>query len=154
MREKLKAIRSVLRVHELMEEMREAELLRVVAEAREVERAIALQREIAQSASNGWRNALLDDDNLTASVSVVRQKLAHGREARLIPMLSETERRSDELRVRYIDSSRWTERVSRLTRKIEDEVKAAEEKRLQRETDERYLSRRRWAQSKLASPER
>lgn len=144
MRERLKAMRRVLRVQELMEEIREAELLRAVAEVREADRAIELQRAIAQSSSREWRNALSGGDELTVSVSGVRQKAARGREARLMPLLGERERRSDESRQKHLDSRQWAEKMRRLTRKIEEGLAGVEEKRSQREADERYLSRRRW----------
>ena len=152
--ERVKTMRRVLRVHELIEEMREAELLRIVAEVREAQRAIESQRAIAQLSSMEWRSALAGGDELTASVSAARQKSAHGREARLIPLLRDRERRSDESRERHIDSRQWTEKVNRLTERIEEELEAAEEKRLQREADERYLSRRRWTGLKMDSRDR
>jgi hypothetical protein len=148
MRERLKALRRVLRVHELIEEMREAELLRAATEVREAELAIATQRAIVRSSSAEWRDALLRDDRVASSVSVVEQKAARWREALLVPVLTEREQRSNMSRERHLASRQWTERMRRLTEQVEENLNGMEDKRLQGEADDRYLSRRRWTQSK------
>ncbi|MBS1798842.1 MAG: hypothetical protein JSS95_03360 [Acidobacteria bacterium] len=154
MHDRLKAMRRVQRVHELIEEMHKAELLRVVAEVQETKRAIGRQRAIAQSAAMEWRNALGGGDGLVASFSVVRRTAARGHELRLVPLLREKERRSEESRQRYFDSRQWTEKTKRLSEKVEDDLEALEEKRLQREADERFLARRRWIQLKSDADKR
>jgi hypothetical protein len=153
MRERLMAQRRVLRVHELIEEMREAELLRAVTEMREVERTVATQRTIAELSAMGWRNALFGDDRIGASVSAVQQRSANWREELLLPVLSERKHRSEVSRERHLDSRQWTERMRWLAKQTEESLEEMEERRLQRESDDRYLSRQRWAQSKSGTPD-
>lgn len=151
MRERLKALQRVLRVHELIEEMREAEAQQAAAEVRETERAIGRQHAIAQASAMEGREALAGGDRMVWSLASAQQEVARWRAERLTPVLSERERRSNVSRARHIDSRQWSERMRRLVEQVAGNLEEMEEKRMQRERDDRYLSRRRWKQAKRSS---
>jgi hypothetical protein len=153
MHERLKALRRVLHVHELIEEMHESESQRAAAEVRAAEYAIGTERGIAQLARLEGHKALLDGDRLGWSFASVQQGIARRREVRLAPVLSEREQRSNAARERHVDSRQWSERMKRLVEQAEGSLEEMEDKRTQREADDRYLSRKRWMQSKKDTDE-
>ena len=149
MRERLTALRRLTAVYQMIEETHSIEARRSAASVAEAQSAIHAEETRSYEARIAGREALLTDDRTGWSLAIVREEIADQRKRLFEPILEAREKRSEEARMRYLESRLRSDRIKRLTENASARAAEERKRRTQAEADDCFLSRRRWQQRTL-----
>lgn len=151
MRERLGALRRLVALYGVVEEMHSAELQRRTAAVREVQQAIGTQWEVARSARMNGREALTLGDPMGWTMAETLREKADWKRRRLDEIRLGREELSDVAKEQYDASRLKSEQVKRVVERVRERIEMEEGRRLQGTSDDRFLARRRWtdAQDKM-----
>ncbi|MEO6807138.1 MAG: hypothetical protein ABI286_10150 [Edaphobacter sp.] len=144
MQRRLKTLQRLVTLYAAVEEMHSIELQRVTAAVRETQRAIGVQREVAESARTDGRGALLTGDRIGRMMAESQQESAAWRRRGLEQIRLEREELNDAAREQYVASRLKREQMKRVLEDIASRMETEEGRRMQAASDDRFLARRRW----------
>jgi hypothetical protein len=148
MRQRLEMLRRLVSLYAVVEEMHSSELQRMTAAVRETEHAIVMEQDVAKSAWIDGRGALAMGDRVGWLISEVQQKTAGGQRQRLEQVLQEREQLNDTAKQQYMASRLRREQVKGVLDEIAARIEIEDERRTQSASDDRFLARLRWSNSK------
>lgn len=148
MQTRLETLRRLAALYAAVEEMHSAELQRMTAAVREAQQVIEVEQEIARSARVDGRAALLGGDQACWMMSETLQETAAWRRGRLERIRLEREELNDAAREQYVASRLKREQVKRVFDDIAARMEIEEGRRMQAASDDRFLARRRWTDSR------
>jgi hypothetical protein len=148
MQPRLETLRRLVTMYSAVEEMRSTELQRTTAAVREAQQAIGVQRNTARSARVDGRGALLDGDGMRWRVAETRQAAAGLRRRGLEQIRLEREERNDAAREQYMASRLKREQIKCVIDDIAARIEIEEGRRTQAASDDRFLARRRWTDTR------
>jgi hypothetical protein len=128
----------------VVEEMHSLELQRMTAAVQEAQQAIEVQQQVARSARFGGRDALMADDRMGWEIAETQRESAGWKRRRLEQMRLEREVLSDAAREQYLASRIKSEQMKRLAESVSAQAGIEEGRRVQAASDDRFLARRRW----------
>jgi hypothetical protein len=135
-------------LYEMVERMHSAELQRAMSMAREVEQAIETQRTIVRATEFDRREALVIGDRMGWSFADTQQEIAAWRAGRLEETRVKREELSGVARERYAASHLRSEQMNRVVGGVAARVEMEEGRRAQAMTDDRFLSRKLWVETR------
>lgn len=150
MRARLKMLRRLRGLHDLVERTHAVALEQRVTEVREAELAVDLQRAAARSAAREGRAALIVDDRMGRSLAEAQWELAGWRRKGLESIRKEREALRAAAQEQYVVSRVKSEQMRRVVDSVADRLAIEEGRRNQAATDDRYLSRRLWVETQRA----
>src|ERR1700722_9903771 len=148
MRQRLEMLRRLVGLYAVVEEMHSAELQRKTAAVREAELALVVEQDVAKSARIDGRGALAMGDRVGWLISEVQQKTAGGQRQRLEQVLQEREQLNDTAKQQYMASRLRREQVKGVLDEIAARIEIEDERQTQSASDDRFLARLRWSNSK------
>jgi hypothetical protein len=148
MRQRLEMLRRLVGLYAVVEEMHSAELQRMAAGVRETEHAIVAVQDVAKSARIDGRGALAMGDRVRWMISEIQQKTAGGRLQRLELLRQEREQSNDTAKQQYMASRLKREQVKSVLDEIAARIEIEDERRMQSDSDDRFLARCRWTDAK------
>jgi hypothetical protein len=131
-----------------VEEMHSTELQRMTAAVRETQQAIGVEQEVMRSARVDGRGALLAEDRVGWMIAETQQETAAWRRQGLERIRQEREELSDAAREQYVASRLRREQIKRILDDIAVRVEVEEGRRMQAASDDRFLARRRWTDTR------
>jgi hypothetical protein len=149
-RSRLKILRRLHGLHELVERTHAVELERRVSEVWETEQAIDRQGTAARSALFDGRAALTLGDRMEWSLAEVRWELARWRCDGLERIRAQREALRAAAQEQYVASRVKSEQMRHVVDGVETRVAIEEDRRSQAAADDRYLSRRLWVEARHA----
>ena len=144
MQQRLETLKRLAALYAAVEEMHSAELQRVTSTLREAQQAIGLEREIARSARQEERGALIVGDSVGRMMAETRHETAEFRRLALEQIRCEREELNDRARKQYVASRLKREQMKRVFDDIATRMGIEEGRRMQAVSDDRFLARRRW----------
>ena len=145
MSQRLRTLKRLVSLYEIVEEMHSLELQRMTAAVREAEQAITVQQRMAHSARFIGRDALIEGDRIGWTGSEIQRETADWKRQRLEQVRAEREVLNDAAREQYVASRLKSEQMKGVTENIAAQATIEEERRLQAALDDRFLARRRWS---------
>jgi hypothetical protein len=128
--------------------MHSAELKRMTAAVRETEQAIGAVQEVAQAARVDGRAALQGGDRACWVMSETQQETAAWRRRGLERIRLEREKLNDVAMEQYVASRLKREQIKRVFEDIAARMEIEEGRRMQAASDDRFLARRRWTDTR------
>lgn len=148
MRARIGALKRLVTLYGVVEEMHSVELQRATAAVREAQKAIGVQQDAAQSARRSGRKALTSGDQIERlSAEVLREK-ADWKRRWFDEIRTRREQFSDAAKQQYLASRLKSEQVRRVVDRARERVECEEVRRRQAASDDRYLARRRWTDAR------
>ena len=144
MQTRLEALRRLANLYAAVEQMHSAELQRTTAALRHAEQAIQTEQEVARSARNEGRGALLAGDRKSWMMAEIEQETSAWRRRGLDQIRLEREELSEVAREQYVASRLKREQMKRVFDDIAAGMEIEEGRRSQADSDDRFLARRRW----------
>jgi hypothetical protein len=145
---RLQTLKRLVTLYGIVEEMYSLELRQMTAAVHEAQQAIGVQQQVVRSARSDGREALMADDRVGWEIAQTQQDSAGWKRRRLEQIRSEREVLNDAAREQYVASRLKSEQMRRLA----DGVALREEieggRRLQAASDDRFLARRRWSDTR------
>ena len=151
MQSRLETLRRLVTLYAAVEEMHSVELQRMTAAVRETQQAIGLVQEIARSAREDGRTALLGEDRVCWMMAETQQETAAWRRRGLEQIRVEREELSDAAREQYVASRLKREQIKRVLDDIAARLEVEEGRRTQAASDDKFLARRRWTDARKAT---
>ena len=145
MRSRLEMLQRLVTLYSTVEEMHSVELQRMTAAVREVERALGVEREIARATLVDGRVALLAGDCANRIVAETQQEISGWRQRALERIRIQREELSDAAMRQYVASRLKKEQLKRVTDEMAARMDVEERRRVQAVSDDRFLARKRWA---------
>jgi hypothetical protein len=145
MRSRLEMLQRLVTLYSTVEEMHSVELQRMTAAVREVERAAGVEREIARAALVDGRVALLAGDCANRIVAETQEEISGWRQRALERIRIQREELSDAAMRQYVASRLKKEQLKRVTDEMAARMDVEERRRVQAVSDDRFLARKRWA---------
>ena len=145
MRSRLEMLQRLVTLYSTVEEMHSVELQRMTAAVREVERAAGVEREIARATLVDGRVALLAGDCANRIVAETQQEISGWRQRALERIRIQREELSDAAMRQYVASRLKKEQLKRVTDEMAARMDVEERRRVQAVSDDRFLARKRWA---------
>jgi hypothetical protein len=144
MQTRLGALRRLANLYAAVEELHSTEFQRMTAAVRETQNAIDAEQEIARSALNDGRGALLEGDRVSWIVAKTQQQAAAHRRQDLDQIRLGREELNEVAREQYVASRLKREQMKRVFDDIAAGMEIEERRRLQAASDDRFVARRRW----------
>jgi len=132
----------------VVERMHSVELQRATGVVLEAEQAIDAQRAIVRTAGFDGREALMQGDRMGYALAETKQEVAAWRGERLEEIRVKREELRGVVRERYAASRLKNEQMNRVVEGVAERVKTEEGRRFQATTDDRFLSRKLWMQTR------
>jgi hypothetical protein len=148
MQTRLATMQRLVALYLAVEEMHSTELQRMTAAVREAELAIAVVQEVARSANVAVRGALLAGDRANWMVAETQRETAAWRRRGLEQIRLEREELNTAAREQYVASRLKRMQIQRVFDDIAARMEIEEGRRLQAVSDDRFLARRRWTDSR------
>jgi hypothetical protein len=144
MHTRLETLQRLVTLYAAVEEMHSSELQRKAAAVREAQQAIGIEQEVARSARNDGRAALLVGDQVSWVMAESQKETAGWRRQRLEQIRLEREELNEAAREQYVASRLKREQMKRVCDDIAARMEIEEGRRSQAASDDRFLARRRW----------
>jgi hypothetical protein len=144
MQTRLLTLKRLAALYGMVEEMHSAELQRTEATVREVERAIGVQVAVSEAVDSERRHALGVGDRMAWTVAESLHDSTRRKQHQLQMICLEREGQSGVAREQYITSHLRSEQIKHVLEGVSEQIKIEEERRVQSESDARFLSRQRW----------
>jgi hypothetical protein len=144
MQTRLETLQRLVTLYAAVEEMHSIELQRKAAAVREAQQAIGIEQEVARSARNDGRAALLVGDQVSWVMAESQKETAGWRRQRLEQIRLEREELNEAAREQYVASRLKREQMKRVCDDIAARMEIEEGRRSQAASDDRFLARRRW----------
>jgi hypothetical protein len=144
MQTRLETLQRLVTLYAAVEEMHSTELQRKAAAVREAQQAIGIEQEVARSARNDGRAALLVGDQVSWVMAESQKETAGWRRQRLEQIRLEREELNEAAREQYVASRLKREQMKRVCDDIAARMEIEEGRRSQAASDDRFLARRRW----------
>lgn len=135
-------------LYEVVERMHSVELQLATSVVREAEQAIEKQRTIGFAAGFDGREALVMGDRMGWSFAETQREIAAWKRERLEPIRTEREELSMVARERYATSRVKSEQMNRVVEGVAARVEIKEGRRVQAASDDRFLSRKLWMETR------
>lgn len=148
MRERLATLKRLVNLYGVVEEMHSVELQRTTAAVREADQAIGVQREVARSARFDGRDALTVGDRMGWTMAETLRESAGRKRRWLDEIRLEREGLSDAAKEQYVASRLKNEQMKRVVDRVAERMEREEERRMQAVSDDRFLARRRWTDTR------
>lgn len=148
MRARLKRLQQVAALYGVVERMDAVELQRAESVVREAELAIETQRTIAHSAGLDGRQALVMEDRMGWSLAEMEREIAEWKQVQFEEIRQEREELSEAARERYAVSRLKSEKMNSVVDDVAERVETEEGRRFQATTDDRFLSRKLWMETR------
>ncbi|HEY6413158.1 MAG TPA: hypothetical protein VIX42_05695 [Edaphobacter sp.] len=150
MQPRLNRLKRMAALYGVVERMHSTELRRATSILREAELAIEGQRAIVRAVEFDGREALISGDRMDWSFAETQREIAAERGARLEQIRLSRETLSAAARERYTASRVKSEQMNRVVERDTWRVEMEEGRRVQIMTDERFLSRKLWMETREA----
>lgn len=144
MQSRMKTLQRLVTLYAAVEELHSTELQRMAAAVREVQLAIGIEQEMAQSTRLDGREALLVGDREKRVVVESQQETAAWRRQRLEQIRLRREELTDAAREQYVASRLKREQMKRVFDDIAERNEIEDVRRMQGTLDDNFLARRRW----------
>jgi hypothetical protein len=141
---RLEALRRLASLYAAVEQLHSAELQRTTAALRQAQHAIQTEQEMARSVRNEGRGALLAGDQMSWMMAETEQESSAWRRRGLDQIRLEREELSEVAREQYVASRLKREQTKRVFDDMAAGMEIEEGRRLQAESNDRFLARRRW----------
>jgi hypothetical protein len=148
MQTRLETLQRLATLYAAVEEMHSTELQRMASAVRETQQAIEIEQEVARSARMDGRGALLAEDRVSWMVAETQQETAAWRRRGLEQIRLEREELNEAAREQYVASRLKREQIKRVFDDIAVRMEIEEGRRLQADSDNRFLARRRWTDAR------
>ena len=148
MQTRLATLQRLVALYLAVEEMHSTELQRMTAAVREAELAIGVEQEATRSANVAVRAALLAGDRASWMVAETQRETAAWRQQGLEQIRLEREGLNDAAREQYVASRLKRMQIQRVFDDIAARMAIEEGRRMQAVSDDRFLARRRWTDSR------
>ncbi len=148
MQTRLETLQRLVTLYAAVEKMHSTELQRMASAVREAQQAIGIEQEIARSARINGRGALLAGDRVSWMMAETQQETAAWRRRRLEQIRLEREELNEAAREQYVASRLKREQIKRVFDDIAVRMEIEEGRRLQAASDDRFLARRRWTDTR------
>jgi len=148
MQTRLETLQRLVTLYAAVEEMHSTELQRMASAVREAQQAIGIEQEVARSARINGRGALLAGDRVSWMMAETQQETAAWRRRRLEQIRLEREELNEAAREQYVASRLKREQIKRVYDDIAVRMEIEEGRRLQAASDDRFLARRRWTDTR------
>jgi len=148
MQTRLETLQRLVTLYAAVEKMHSTELQRMASAVREAQQAIGIEQEIARSARINGRGALLAGDRVSWVMAETQQETAAWRRRRLEQIRLEREELNEAAREQYVASRLKREQIKRVFDDIAVRMEIEEGRRLQAASDDRFLARRRWTDTR------
>ncbi len=148
MQTRLETLQRLVTLYTAVEEMHSTELQRMASAVREAQQAIGIEQEVARSARINGRGALLAGDRASWMMTEIQQEAAAWRRRRLEQIRLEREELNEAAREQYVASRLKREQINRVFDDISARMDVEEGRRLQAASDDRFLARRRWTDTR------
>jgi len=145
---KLQTLKRLVTLYGVVEEMHSLELQQRTAAVQEAQQAIEVQQQVARSSRFGGRDALMADDRMGWEIAETQRESAGWKQRRLEQMRLEREVLSDAAREQYLASRIKSEQMKRLAEGVAARAEIEEGRRVQAASDDRFLARRRWSDTR------
>jgi hypothetical protein len=145
---RLQTLKRLVTLYGVIEEMHSLELQQRTAAVQEAQQAIEVQQQVARSARFGGRDALMADDRMGWEIAETQRESAGWKRRRLEQMRLEREVLSDAAREQYLASRIKSEQMKRLAEGVAARAEIEEGRRVQATSDDRFLARRRWSDTR------
>jgi len=148
MQTRLETLQRLVTLYAAVEKMHSTELQRMASAVREAQQAIGIEQEVARSARISGRGALLAGDRVSWMMAETQQESAAWRRRRLEQIRLEREELNEAAREQYVASRLKREQIKRVFDDIAVRMEIEEGRRLQAASDDRFLARRRWTDTR------
>jgi hypothetical protein len=148
MRQRLETLRRLVSLYAVVEEVHSAELHRMTAAVREAVQAIAVEHGMTKSVRIDGRYALAIGDRVGWMMSETQQQTSVRRQQRLEQVRQEREQLNDAARQEFMASRLKREQMERVFDEVAARAEIEEARRMQAVSDDRFLARRRWTDTK------
>lgn len=148
MRTRQESLRQLASLYRIVEEMHAAELQRLTATLREVGKAIGMENQAGGVARSEGRDALMSEDRLGWEVAETKRESVMRRRRGLEQISANCEELQVRAQEQYAVSRLKSEQIGRIAAGIRRRAEEEERRRLQALTDDRFLARRRWTDTK------
>ena len=148
MQTRLETLHRLVTLYAAVEKMHSTELQRMASAVREAQQAIGIEQEVARSARINGRGALLAGDRVSWMMAETQQETAAWRRRRLEQIRLEREELNEAAREQYVASRLKREQIKRVFDDIAVRMEIEEGRRLQAASDDRFLARRRWTDTR------
>jgi hypothetical protein len=145
---RLSTLRRLVTLYLAVEEMHSTELQRMTAAVHEAELSIGVEQEVTRSVNADVRGALLAGDRASWMVAESQRETAVWRRRGLEQIRLEREELNDGAREQYVASRLKRMQVQRVFDDIAKSMEIEEGRRMQAVSDDRFLARRRWTDSR------
>jgi hypothetical protein len=145
---RLQTLKRLVTLYGVVEEMHSLELQQMTAAVREAQQAVEVQQQVARSARFDGRDALMADDRMGWEIAETQRESAGWKRRRLEQMRLEREVLSDAAREQYLASRVKSEQMKRLAEVVAAQAEIKERRRVQAASDDRFLARRRWSETR------
>jgi hypothetical protein len=145
---RLKRLKRIAALYGVVERMHLVELQRAASAVRETELAIEAQRTVARAAEFDEREALVMEDRIGWSLAEMQRGIAEWKGERLEEIRLKREELSEVARERYARSRLKSEQMTQVVDGVAARAEVEEQRRAQSSTDDRFLSRKIWMQSR------
>jgi hypothetical protein len=151
---RLETLQRLMNLYTAVEQMHSTELQRLTTAVREAQRAISVEQSVAQAARIEGREALTAGDRVGWMMSETQQETAGWRRQKLEEIRMERQELSEAAREQYVASRLRKEQMKRVYEEMEARSEIEEGRRVQSSSDDLFLSRRRWTDSKEKTAEK
>ena len=145
MRTRLTTLKRLMNLYDTVEQIHLVELQRTLLRVREVNQAIETQRAAVNSAGLDGREALMSGDPIGWIAAETQREIAGGMRERLEKIRLEREALWKAAKEQHTESRLKSEQMKSVVEGLETQVGIEDGRRMQVAADDRYLSRRRWA---------
>ena len=148
MQPRLKRLKRIAALYEVVERTHSVELQRARIVVREAKQAIEAQQMIVHAAGFDGREALVRGDRMGWALAETQQVVAAWKEERLEEIRLKREELSEVARERYAASRLKNEQMNCVVEGFAARVEKEERRRFQATTDDRFLSRKLWMEAR------
>jgi hypothetical protein len=148
MQSRLEMLRRLAILYLAVEEMHSVELQRLTAGVLQARNAIGSEREAVRLARLDGQEALVAGDQVNWMTSQSRQERAAWRKQKLEEIRLRRTELNDAARQQYVASRLKREQIQRVFDDIAKRMEIEKERRAQAASDDRFLARRRWTDSR------
>lgn len=148
MQPQLETLRRLATLYAVVEEMHSAELQRLTAAVVQARNAIGSEQEAMRSARLDGQEALAAGDQVHWMMSQTRQETAAWKKQRLEEIRLRREELNDAAHEQYVASRLKREQIERVFDDMARGMEIEKERREQAVSDDRFLARRRWTDSR------
>ena len=148
MQPRLGILRRLVALYSTVEETHSTELQRMTAAFREVQHAIVMEQDVTRAARADCRSALIAGDQMSSMAAEVQQDASAWRRRGLEQIRVKREELNDAAKTQYLASRLKKEQIKRVFDDIAARVELEERRRMQAISDDRFLARRRWTDTR------